>query len=1124
MKNNVKSCQLIGRKQLYKFFRAMKLTIMLMVFCLLQVSAEVYTQTNQFTLNLKDKQVIEVLKEIENQSDFRFFYQDEQIDVNQKVSINLFNKDFNQVIQELFSNQNISYKIFDNGIVLLSKNNIGSTNNQELTIKGKVTDSDGTPLPGVNVFEKGTTNGSVTNLEGEYTITVSSPDAELSFSYVGYLTEDVDIAGQSVIDIILVEDVMSLDEVVVVGYGTQKKVNLTGAVTSVSGEDMTKRPVANAETMLQGLMPGVQITQNSGEPGNESVSIRIRGTGTFSSAGSDPLVLIDGVQGNLSDLNPNNIENISVLKDAASASIYGARAANGVILVTTKSGKAGKVTMEYNGNYGMHSPTKMFELITNSAEYMELFNEARVNSGLTELYTDEMIETYRNATDRNLYPNTDWLDLLFNPAPTQTHNLSFRGGSDKTQFNVSLGYVNQEGVMKSFDYKKYNVRVNLTSHVNDKIKFGGNFYVKKGEKTAPRSGGSDMFLAAMSQAPTYAPQLADGSGRYSFKAYDFEYNNKNPMAIIGNEVNKDTDDYMISSQGWVDIQLAKGLSWYTKGAINLDFSKYSDFLPQVPLYNFRTNEYMTLLDVGGAGLTVRDDQSVYKNLFSYLTFDKEFGGGNQVSAKVGYSVEDNVYQYLQGYRKEYPSDRLRELDAGSPSVQQTYGTKEEWALMSFFGRLGYNYKERYLLEANVRYDGTSRLASDSRWGAFPSFSAGWRLTEEPFFQSLGLSWVDNIKFRGSYGELGNQNIGLYPYQSKLALTGNYSFDDSSLSSGVAQTDLSNSTIKWEATSVTDFGFDLTFFQKLNITFDWYKKRTTDILRSSQVTNAVGLNAPTVNNGTMENKGIEVNLMFMNRVTSGSLSGLEYNLGLNIDHYKNELVDFGEQEISGYYLREEGHEWEGFYMLEWIGIFQSEEEIANSPAQYNDATVPGDLKFKDANGDGVVNDDDRVPISGKFPSLNYSFNLAANWKNFDFSALLQGVKGVKYYVNNWGTIPFVQGAPPTTDWKDRWTETNPSTSMPRMYWGWGAPSRISRNSSWYLQDGSYIRLKNLTFGYTITNEFMNQRGIENLRVYFSGDNLFTITDYRGLDPERGGNGYLVNYPQNKIYSFGVNVKF
>jgi TonB-linked SusC/RagA family outer membrane protein len=1109
-----------------KFFRIMKLTFLFLFAGLMQVSASLYSQSTKLSLDFQNARVVDVLEAIENQSEFRFAYSAEYIDMNRKVSIEVKGKSIEQTLPLLFEGAGVKYSINDRHIMLFRADmEQNSIHQPGKFVSGKVTDSTGSSLPGVSVVVKGTTTGTITGENGNFSLSNVPENATLQFSFVGMKMQEVAVGGKSSVNVTLAEDAIGIEEVVAIGYGTQKKVNLTGAISTVNGADMIKRPVTNAGTMIQGLMPGVQVTQNSGEPGNEGVSIRIRGTGTFSSAGSNPLVLIDGVQGNLSDLNPNNIENISVLKDAASASIYGARAANGVILVTTKTGKEGKISMEYSGNYGVHSPTKMYELITNSAEYMEMFNEARLNSGLTSgLYSQDIINTYRNATDRNLYPNTDWLDLIFNPAPTQTHNLSFSGGTGGTRFDISLGYVNQEGIMKGFDYEKYNIRVNMSSQVNDKIKFGANFAVKKGVKSAPRQGAADTFLAAMSQAPTYSPQLADGSGRYTFKAYDFEYNNKSPIAIIDNKVNRNTDDYVISSQGWLDIHLLKGLKWYTKAAVNMDFSKYYDFRAQVPLYNFRTNEFMTLLDVGGSGLVVQDDQNVYKNLYTYLNYDREIGDGHKVSGQAGYSMEDNVYQYLNGYRKNYPSDVLRQLNAGSPSVQQATGTQNEWAMMSFFGRLGYNFKDRYLLEANLRYDGTSRLNPDSRWGAFPSFSAGWRVTEEQFVKDLDLNWLNSLKLRSSYGELGNQNIGLYPYQSILALTSNYSFNDASLSSGVAQTSLANPNIMWETTSILDFGFDLTAFQGLNVTFDWYKKSTTDILRGSQVTDAVGLNPPTVNNGTMENSGVELGLQYTNRVNAGYFAGLNYNLGFNIDHYKNKLVDFGAREISGYSLREEGYEWDSFYMLEWIGIFQSTTEIANSPKQFTDATVPGDLKFKDANKDGKVDNDDRIPISGRYPAFNYAFNLSSNWKGFDLSAQFQGVQDVKYFVNDWGTIPFVQGSPPTTDWRDRWTESNPSTTKPRMYWGWGAPERIRRNSSWYLQDGSYLRLKNLTFGYTLPNRLTQRSGIQQLRVYFSGDNLVTLTKYPGLDPERGGSGSFVNYPQNKIYSFGVNVKF
>ncbi|MCE7070707.1 TonB-dependent receptor [Dyadobacter sp. CY327] len=1007
---------------------------------------------------------------------------------------------------------------------LLCAVSVFSASAQTVDITGTVTSAgDNTGLPGVSITVKGTTSGTVTDLNGKYVVNVADQNAVLVFSFIGYEAVEQPVGSRNVIDVVMKEDLKQLSEVVVVGYGTQKKVNLTGAVATVSGDEMIKRNVTNPTAMLQGTMPGVQVTQGRGEPGNEGVSVRIRGSGTFSAAGSEPLVLIDGVQGNMSDLNPNNIESVSVLKDAASASIYGARAANGVILVTTKKGSEGKLSVQYSGNYSINKPTKLFDLITNSAEYMELYNEARMNSGLTSgLYSQQQIDDYRNATDRNLYPNTDWLGLIFQTAPTHMHNLTFDGGRGGTHFNASIGYVNQKGVMKGFDFEKYNARLNIASQINKKIKFGANIALKSGNTQSPVFGSEDMFLSAMSQAPTYGPKLADGSGRFTYKAYDLEYNNKNPIALLDGHINRDKLDYSANTQGWFEVNLLKGLTWYAKGAVNADFYKTKSFKPPLQLYNFRTNEFMATLDLGG-GLEVKDEQNVYTNLFSYLDYEHTFGQNHAFKAQVGYSTEKSSFQDLEGIRRNFPTDVLREINAGSPSIQYANGSQNQWAIRSFFGRLNYNFKERYLLEANMRYDGTSRLAADSRWGVFPSFSAGWRVTEEDFIKNLNLNWLNSMKFRGSWGQLGNQNIGNYPYQAILSFTGNYSFDDSNLSSGVAQTNLSNAAIKWETTTIADFGLDMTVFRGLNLSADWYRKTTTDILRSSQVTGVVGLGAPTINNGTMENTGVELGISYNHQVNSGVFSGLNYNLGVNLEHYKNKLVKFGQREIDGYRIREEGKEYNTYYMLQMDGIFQSADEIAAAPKQYNDATVPGDIRFRDANGDGKINDDDRVVMTGNYPGLNYSFNGSVNFKGFDLSVLFQGVNNVKFFVDNWGTVPFVQGSPPTTDWRNRWTPENPSATMPRIYWGWGAPDRIRRSSSYFLQDASYLRLKNLTFGYTLPQTLVKKIGIDNLRVFFSGDNLLTATKYPGLDPERGGSGSFVQYPQNKILSFGLNIR-
>ncbi|MCJ7447675.1 MAG: TonB-dependent receptor [Bacteroidales bacterium] len=1016
--------------------------------------------------------------------------------------------------------------------------NVHAAEMQQASVAGTITDQVGNPVAGVTVTLKGTTTGTLTDVAGKYSLPNVPQNGTLVFSFIGMRTQEIPVSGRGTIDVVMVEEAIGLEEVVVVGYGTQKKVNLTGSVASASGDELLNRPVSSSSAMLEGLMTGVQVVQGRGEPGNENTLITIRGRGTFSNAGSNPLILIDGVQGNLENLNPNDIESVSVLKDAASASIYGARAANGVILVTTKMGTEGRMNIDYNGSYAIYTWTKMLDLVTNSVEYMELWNEAKLNTGIpTGLYTQDIIDAYKNATDRVQYPNTDWLSLVFEPAPTQTHNLSFNGGSSTTKYNVSLGYLDQKGIMKGFNYKRYNFRLNLSSQINKAVTFGGNMGMTYGYRTGARQGSEDQFIATMAQAPTYGPYLPDGSGRYTFKAYSFEYNNKNPIVIEKEQAWSWLRSYAFTSQGWVDVKIFKGLNWYTKGAFNLDFSDNRVFRPQVPLYNFRTYEYMTLCDVGGAGMNATDNLGSYLNLYSYLNYDLSFGNGHSFKAQAGYNVESSTNRSLTGYRQKYPSDVLKEIDAGTAEIQTAGGNTNQWAIMSFFGRLNYNYKDRYLFEANLRYDGTSRLSPQGRWGAFPSFSAAWRPTQEPFFQDFGLGWLNNLKIRASYGTLGNQNIGNYPYQAMLSFTGAYPFDDSALSPGVAQTALNNLNIKWETTTITDVGFDLTVLKGLSLTFDWYNKITTDILRSTQVTGVVGLSAPTVNNGTLKNSGYEVSLSYSNAVKSGILNGLVYNAGVNFDHYKNKLVEFGAEEKSTRTIRKEGLEYDAFYMLEWIGIFQTADEVATSPKQYNDNTVPGDLKWKDqitvdsnADGildatDGVINDNDRIPMKGQYPSLNYSFNGSASWKGLDFSFLFQGVSGDKFFVTEWGVIPFNQGAPPTTYWRDRWTPENPSETVPRIYWGRPPPTKIDRPSSYYLQDASYLRLKNLALGYVIPSKLTKRIGIERLRVYFSGDNLLTFTQYPGLDPERSGSSTrFVQYPQNKIYAFGVNVKF
>ncbi|PXX23718.1 TonB-dependent receptor [Arenibacter sp. ARW7G5Y1] len=1113
---------------------AMRLSLVLLMVSILSVQANEYSQKTKVTINLEKVELKKVLETIESLTDFKFLYDTDKIDEEKLVSVKMVDKPLDQVLDHLFNGTPIYYVLSKKQIVLkvravlpktpiLEKNNSSNEEIVQNVVSGTITDQEGQPLPGASIVEKGTTNGTQSDFDGNFLIELRNENAILVFSYVGYGIKEFSVNGQSTLNITLKESAAGLDEVVVVGFGTQKKVNLTGSVTTVDGETLTKRPVTNAASMLQGQVAGLRIVQDTGEPGNEGLSIRIRGQGTFSNAGSNPLVLIDGVDGSLSDLDPNDIDNISVLKDAASASIYGSRGANGVILVTTKSGRPGAFTVEYNMNTAIHTPTKLFDIITNSAEYMELWNEAKINTGLTTgLYPQSEIDLYRNATDRVRYPNTDWLDIMFNPAFVQSHNIGISGGSNKTHYKLSLGYVDQPGVMKGFDYKKINARLNLGSQINDFIKIGANIAFNKGDLSRPRQGSSDTFLSTMSQAPTYLPKLPDG--RYTYKAYDFEYNQKNPLAILENEVLRTTTDYSVNVQGWADINLTKSINWYSKAAVVGDFEKWKDWRPSVPLYNYRTGEFATDLDVGGRGLQVNNGQNIFTNIFTYLKFEDEIVDGHNLIAQVGYSEESNKEEYLHGYRRDFAGNNLRELDAGSPAVQNTNGSTYEWALKSFFGRLGYNFKNRYLVEVNMRYDGTSRLHEDHRWGAFPSVSGAWRVSEESFMKNESMHWLNNLKIRGSYGELGNQNIGNYPYQDILDLTGNYSFDNANLSSGAAQTALSNQNITWETTKITDIGLDLTAFDGLSFTFDWYRKTTKDILRESQVTGLVGLDAPIINGGTMQNTGIELDVQYNNQIRTGALEGFRYNIGFTIDRFKNELTEFGEREIGGNTIKEEGRPWDTFYMLEWVGIFQTQAEVDAAPKQFNDNTQPGDLRYKDQNGDNIINDDDRTHMKGQYPNFEYAMNFNASWKDFDISLFFQGVEGRKVYVDNWGTVPFYSGSPPTTDWRNRWTEDNPSTTMPKIYWGFNAPDKIRRTSSYFFQDASFLRLKNISLGYNLPSFLLDRIKLKKLRIYVSGDNLLTFTNYPGLDPERGGSGRFVNYPQNKIYSLGFNVQF
>lgn len=1129
-------------KNYQKAFRIMKLSFFILFVFVCQLFA-LNTDAQNVTIELKSNKlsIEELFKEIEKQTDYLVIYSTSGVRSNFDLSLTKKKAKVSEHLDEALRGHGLKYE-FVNNYIILSKQEESIVQQNKVKIEGVVFDPTGEPVIGANVMEKGTVNGVITDIDGRFFLEVAS-NATLVISYIGYKTEEVAVANKHNLSITLKEDSETLEEVVVVGYGTQKKVNLTGAVSSVKGEDISKRPVANTSTMLQGQIPGLRVTSDKGQPGSESVQFRIRGQGTYSSAGSDPLILINGVEGDLSTLDPNIIESVSVLKDAASASIYGARAANGVILVTTKSGESikDKVAISYRGNYAIHAPINLLDLVWDSPTYMKYWNIAKKNSGkpVAEMYTQEMIDLYTNPSDPEKYPSFNWLDYMFVNPFVQQHNLNALGSSGRTSYNVSLSMINQPGTLRGHKYKRYNMAIDLSSSVNDWIKLGAYFSGSRSSRRETRRGDTDAYLSTISQAPTYMPWLPDdGSGvrKWAYKAYVFEANNKNMAALVNNENFIDYTTTDVNTQLWLDVKLGKGLTWYTKGAVRYNQRQSKDWASNsVPLYYTHTGDFGIFLNKGGDGLTNIMYTSTYLNLYTYLKYDWSLAdNAHAFSAMAGYSVEDRVYNHLEGYKKDFTFN-LHELDAGENSTQTTSGYSEEWALMSGFFRLNYNYKEKYLAEVNARYDGSSRIAPETRWGVFPSFSVGWRITEEDWFKDLNQHWLTNAKLRGSWGTLGNQNVSLYSYYAKISADMNYTFDNTTLETGAGQKKISNRNLKWETTAITDIGVDLSLFNSLNITFEWYKKKTYDILRQAQSSFLLGLDAPYINDGELENKGIEFDIQYANTIQGGLFKGLYYNAGFHIDRSRNELTKFGATEYGNGLIYQEGLPYGSFYAWDAIGIFKDEEDVKTSPKQFNDETLPGDIKYRDVSGpdgvpDGIVDSYDKIVVDGRFPKFEYSINLSASWKGFDLSLMGQGVQGVKHYAVAWGLRPFYQGSPISYDYiENMWTEENPNGKYPRLYYDNMGGTKNTRESTYWIHNASYFRLKNLTFGYTVPKELTQKIRVNKLRFYFSGDNLLTFTKFpQGGDPERNYNSMngtrLVYYPQNKVYSLGINVEF
>jgi TonB-linked SusC/RagA family outer membrane protein len=1128
-----------------KLIMRVKFTIILLTTAFLQFAQAGKAQ--RITISKKNASLEQVFKEIRKQSGYDFFYDLDDIRKAKNVDLSVHNESLEEVLKHCFENQPFTFTIKDKAVIIKESPQIQAKPNpvQKVELKGRVTDEKGGPLPGVSVKLKGSSIGAMTDTNGNYALSLPDGAGVLLFSFIGYVPQEIPVNGKTIVNVVLKEENKALTEVVVVGYGTQKKVNLTGAVASVTGSELTTRQAPNTTSLLQGRMPGVQVVQNSGQPGAENAGIQIRGQGTFSGAGNDPLVLIDGIEGNLNNVNPNQIESVSVLKDAASAAIYGSRAANGVILVTTKSGKAGRLNIDYSYNFGSQRATSVYDRITNSVEFMELLNKAIAYTGTNanQTYSQAQIDAYRQGAISNpaQYPSYDWMDAIFRTAPMQQHFLSVNGGKEGTTYNFGAGYLDQDGILIATGYKRYDAQFNFKTNLNKKVTFGTNIAFSKGNRNETAlnnnfDGNSteDQILSALAAHPTYAPTLPDGSGRYSAKAYIFEGGNKNPVATAehgGRYIN----NYYTLASAFLDVDILPGLKGEIKGAVKYNDKQTKVHVVGIPGYMFLPDDkgqyaYNTQWNgtVGENNLTVRSEKDVQYTIFGTLNYAKTFAENHNFSALLGVSQETFRYDRLQGFKRNAPSDDITELGAYSPGGQLTDGFAYEWALQSVFGRVNYNYKEKYLLEGNFRYDGSSRFPDGNKWGFFPSASAGWRISQEDFMKSV--KWVNSLKARLSWGQVGNQNVNRtlsgeqmpYPYQEVLNPV-LYNIGGS-LQQGVTQTDLINRNITWETTTVTDFGVDFSLFNsKISGSVDWYSKYTKNILRALQVPDFIGIAGPTVNMGEMKNTGLEFSLGYENRDHN-----FHYKVQGNFETYKNKVMKFGAREIdsSNGYIRQEGLPYNSYYMYVFNGIYQNQSEIDNGPTPLV-KPKPGDMKYKDVSGpngvpDGKITTDDRVVVDGAFPKFNYGLTFNADYKNFDLSFFFQGVQGRKIYVKEWGIAPFRQAGPPPTFWRDAWDGEGTSNTIPHIFNENYAPD--TQVSDWWLQNASYLRLKNLQLGYNFPAKVLNKVKIQALRLYLSGDNLLTFTSFfKGSDPERAAaSGRAAIYPQAKIYSVGVKV--
>ena len=1105
--------------QLNKYFLIMRLTWVMILILSLPTSASVWSQT--MSVKLKNSTLQELFQRIEKSSNYRFFYNNDDVDVNQRISVDVEEETVGTILEKAFNGLPYSFKELENKLILVEKrddklNYYVSDGQQQRKVSGKVTDSSGATLPGVSVVVKGTTTGVITDNNGNFLISNTPDNAILQFSFVGMKGQEIVVGRKTTINVTLVEETVGIEEVVAVGYGTQKKVNLTGSVASVSTKGLENRPITQASQALAGLASGVTVTQGSGRPGDDAASIKIRGLGTFSGAGNEPLVLVDGLASSIDNVDPNNIKSISVLKDAASASIYGSRAANGVILIETKRGQKGVLQVSYNNYVGWQKVTKLPDFLE-SWEYAKYRNEAGVNDGGVRYYTDAEIALFKSGSNPDNYPNVPHLkNLLTSGSGFQTnHNLNFMGGDEKNSYLFSMGYLRQNGIVTENDYNKYNFLLNFDSKIKDNLILKVNLSGYDATSEEPRQSFGDvtsLIAFAVREPSVYAGKKSDGTyghqdafGPEKWLDGDSFTERKNKMFFGGIDLS------------W---EIFKGLTLSGKVGYNYSINKYKNFTAEEtfdPTYIVGPNK----LEVGST------DGSLV-TLQSLVQYAKQINR-HSFNVLAGFSQESSKNNFATDSRQNFPNNLLYELNAGASGTMFNSGSSSEWALRSYFGRLNYSFNEKYLFEANARYDGTSRFPKEGRWGLFPSFSAGWRVSKESFIKD-NLNWIDNLKLRASWGKLGNQNIGNYPYQSFVTLGKDYSFGGI-VNSGAQTTTLANKEITWESTQITDIGLDLAVLKgKLNMVIDYFDKTTSGILYNIFVSGTLGITPSESNAGGVRNTGFEVLLNYQT-----SIGNVNIGIVPNFSYTKNRVTEIAsgvKQDIGSNLFV--GESLQSIYGYIADGLFVDANDVANYPTQPYSAE-PGYVRYKDISGPNGVPDGkvdatyDRTVIGSSLPKYSYGATITADYKGFDFSLLLQGLGGFEKQMTSYEAWAFYNDGQ-IQRWQvdNRWTTENPDRNAKYIKLTNLAASNGSLlTSTFWNRNASFLRVKNLQVGYTIPKRIIQKLKINNLRVFFSGQNLFTYNHfYEGWDPEMvQDNDFAPKfYPITSVYSFGVNVKF